>query len=86
MAIHLGQTVQIEVLEIGTDEPESELFLRMLNTGQQEVLEVAVELGYYDDPREAKDETIAEEVGIAPTTVGSHLRTIEARVFEMLVR
>ena len=81
-----AETFEIEVLETGRYEPKSESFLRMLTSRQQEVLQVAVELGYYSNPREADHETIAENVGIAPTTVGSHLRTIEARVFEVLVR
>jgi predicted DNA binding protein len=49
------------------------------------VLEVAVAEGYYHNPREATHEDIANVVGIAPTTVGDHLREIEMNVFEMLV-
>jgi hypothetical protein len=76
----------VEVVETGTYEPDTNSFMRALTTRQQEVLQAAVDVGYYNDPREATHETVAEAVGIAPTTAGAHLRRIEARVFEALVR
>jgi predicted DNA binding protein len=75
-----------EVLETGEYHPDAGTFERALTTRQQEVLEAAVELGYYGVPREATHEDVAEELGIAPTTVGDHLRKVEARVFGALVR
>jgi hypothetical protein len=76
----------IEVVETGTYDPDDTSFMRTLTTRQQEVLEVAVDEGYYTNPREATHEDIADVVGIAPTTVGDHLREIEMKVFETLVR
>lgn len=78
--------LSVEVVETGEYDPDTDAFVRGLTTRQQEVLEAAVEVGYYSDPRSATQEDVAEAVGIAPTTAGTHLRTIEARVFGALVR
>lgn len=76
----------ITVVETGAYDPDAPSFMRVLTTRQQEILQVAVEAGYYSNPRGATHEDIADTVGIAPTTVGDHLREIESRVFETLVR
>src|SRR6056297_318610 len=75
-----------ELVGTGTYDPDTASFLRVLTTCQREVLQTAVEEGYYSNPREATHEELADVVGIAPTTVGDHLREIESRVFETLVR
>lgn len=82
----LSEAFDVEVIETGTYDPNAPSFTRMLTTRQQEVLEAAVEEGYYNNPREATHAEVAEVVGIAPTTVGDHLREIETTVFETLVR
>jgi len=76
----------VEILNMGEYETDRSSFSRMLTSRQEEVLEVAVELGYYSEPREASLEDIGEAVGIAPATVGEHLRKVEERVFGELVR
>ena len=75
-----------EVVETGEYEPDEASFTRVLTARQREVLEAAVEVGYYSAPRQATHEDVAEVVGIAPTTVGEHLRKIEERVFGALAR
>lgn len=55
-----------------------------LTTRQREVLETAVEIGYYDDPRRATVADIATELGISQATVSEHLRKLEARVFRAM--
>jgi len=75
-----------EVLETGSYDPDSNSLMRVLTTRQQEVLEAAVAAGYYDAPRRATHDDVAERVGIAPSTVGEHLRKIERRVFAALTR
>lgn len=52
-----------------------------LTARQQEILEAAVEHGYYENPRRATHEDVAAVVDAAPSTVGEHLRKIEQRVF-----
>lgn len=76
----------VEVVETGEYDPDVDAFMRGLTSRQQEVLQVAVEVGYYSEPRSATHEDVAEAIGIAPTTVGTHLRKIESRVFGALVR
>lgn len=76
----------VEVVETGAYDPGVDDFVRGLTTRQQEVLRAAVDVGYYDEPRSATQDDVAEAVGIAPTTAGTHLRRIESRVFGALVR
>lgn len=47
---------------------------------QREVVETAVELGYYDIPRSTSQEDIAAELDCAPSTIAEHLRKAEARL------
>ena len=77
---------RFEVIETGDYEPDKASFTRLLTTRQQEVLEAAVEVGYYNAPRQSTLEEIAEVVGIAPSTAGEHLRKVEEQVFSTLVR
>lgn len=50
-----------------------------LTARQREVVETAVELGYYDVPRRASQTDVAAELDCAPSTVAEHLRKCEAR-------
>jgi predicted DNA binding protein len=78
--------IAIEVLEMGEYGPDEGPLTRLLTSRQQEVLETAVDVGYYRVPRESSLEDVAAAVGIAPTTAGDHLRKVEQRVFEAMVR
>jgi predicted DNA binding protein len=51
-----------------------------LSDRQQEALRVAVELGYYDTPREATHTDIAAELDCAPNTASEHLQKGEAKL------
>lgn len=75
-----------DILEMGDYTAETSRFGRLLTARQREILETAVELGYYSEPRQASLEDISETAGIAPGTVGEHLRKIEERVFGEIVR
>jgi DNA-binding CsgD family transcriptional regulator len=57
----------------------------LLTDRQREVLDVAVELGYYEVPRRATHRDVAEHLGLSVGTVSEHLQKIEARVFGSLV-
>ncbi|ELZ43070.1 Bacterio-opsin activator HTH domain protein [Halorubrum californiense DSM 19288] len=74
-----------DILKMGDYNANRSSFNRMITSRQEEVLEVAVELGYYSDPRQASLEDIGEAIGISPGTVGEHLRKAEERVFTELV-
>lgn len=51
-----------------------------LSDRQWEALEAALDLGYYDQPREATHEAIAETLDCAPSTASTHLQKAEARL------
>ncbi|ELZ76940.1 HTH DNA binding domain-containing protein [Haloferax larsenii JCM 13917] len=51
-----------------------------LTSRQREVLETAVERGYYDIPRQVSIETLAAELDCSPSTVSEHLRKVESKV------
>lgn len=51
-----------------------------LTARQREVVSTAVDLGYYDVPREATLEDVAAELSVASSTVSDHLRKAEAAV------
>jgi len=44
-------------------------------------LDVALDCGYYEVPRQATHRDIAEQLGVSPPTVSEHLQKIEARMF-----
>lgn len=57
-----------------------------LTEKQREVLEVAHELGYFDHPKGANSEEIAETLGISPSTFCEHLAAAQRKVFDGLLR
>jgi predicted DNA binding protein len=75
----------IEMVETGEHRPDLDDLFLSLTERQREVLRTAVELGYYEDPREATHADVAAAVDAAPSTVGEHLRKVERRVFDQLV-
>jgi DNA-binding CsgD family transcriptional regulator len=77
----LPDSVSVELLESGQYDPTVGGVVAGLTGRQQEILDTAVRLGYYESPREATQADIAEVVGVTPATVGEHLRKIEARTF-----
>ena len=55
-----------------------------LTERQRSALEAAYHLGFFEWPREANGEEVAESLGIAPATFSQHLRKAERKVFESL--
>ncbi|MFB6143221.1 MAG: helix-turn-helix domain-containing protein [Halorientalis sp.] len=77
--------VSFAVEQAGQYSPDREDTLSVLTDRQREVFQTAVEKGYYDIPRQATHEDIAESLGCAPSTVDEHLRKAESRVLSALV-
>ena len=77
--------VDVEIERMGEYYPESDRLLDALTDRQREILRAAVEEGYYDHPRRATQEDVAEHVDCSPGTVGEHLQKIERAVFGSLV-
>ncbi|WP_135301949.1 helix-turn-helix domain-containing protein [Haloarcula amylovorans] len=51
----------------------------------QAAIDTAFELGYYEIPREASHEAVAEAIGCAPSTVAEHLRKAESKLLGSLL-
>ncbi|TSD09503.1 DNA-binding protein [Haloglomus irregulare] len=78
-------TIQVTVEQVGEYTPERGDMLSTLTDRQLEVFRTAVDLGYYEIPRCATHEDIADDLGCAPSTVDEHLRKAESRVLSTLV-
>lgn len=76
-------TLSLESL--GDYHPETTRLASRLTDRQREILEAAVELGYYEVPRGATHDEIASEVGLSAGTVGEHLRKVEGKVLSTVV-
>lgn len=63
-------------------EPSRNPFASKLTAKQREILETAVELGYYELPRERTLADIGDELGLSSATVSEHLRKVEAKLVE----
>ncbi len=81
----LPEDVEFEIEQVGRYSPEDDRLLSLLTDRQREALEVAVDLGYYDVPRRATHEEVAEAMGCAPSTAAEHLRKLESRLAHALV-
>lgn len=81
-AIPDGITLELE--KLGDYAPQSDRLLDQLTERQREVAAIAVEMGYYDTPRRVTYDDIAEEVDVAPGTVGEILRKVESRLLNAL--
>jgi len=82
---NLPESVAFSIEQVGQYTPSERDLLSMLTDRQQEVFRTAVELGYYEIPRHATHEDIADRLGCAPSTVDEHLRKAESRVLSALV-
>ena len=51
-----------------------------LSKRQSEVLSVAVQMGYYDQPKKCNQADIAEVIGISQGTVAEHLQLAESNI------
>ncbi len=76
------ETVSITVDGIGQFPSARANPANTLSERQREALEVALELGYYETPRQATHEDIAAELGCAPNTASEHLQKGEAKLVE----
>jgi predicted DNA binding protein len=59
--------------------------LDALTDRQQEVLQVAYDLGYYDVPRRSSTAEIASELDVDDSTVAEHLQRAERNLLKTLL-
>ncbi|WP_227352715.1 helix-turn-helix domain-containing protein [Haladaptatus salinisoli] len=76
--------VELRVERVGERATGGEDIGASLSDRQRKAAAVAVELGYYDVPRRASNEDVADALGCAPSTAAEHLRKAESKVFESL--
>jgi DNA-binding CsgD family transcriptional regulator len=81
----LPEETHISVEQVGEYSPDGRNVLSLLTDRQLEVFETAVASGYYEVPRQATHEDIADGLGCAPSTVDEHLRKAESRILTSLV-
>jgi hypothetical protein len=53
---------------------------------QREAIDAALELGYYEIPREASHEDVAAAIDCAPSTAAEHLRKAESTLLSSILR
>lgn len=78
--------IDIVLDQVGQYVPESNDLKMALTDRQEETVDVAVDSGYYDLPRNATHEDIAEAVGCSASTVGEHLQKAEAKIIPRVMR
>lgn len=74
--------VDLRLETTGEYRPDTGRLAALLTDRQRETLRAAVDVGYYEVPREATYEDVARELDIAAGTVGEHLRKVEATVLQ----
>lgn len=72
-----------KLYQSGPYPPESAGLTAQLTDRQREVARTAVEMGYFDQ-NGASAADVADELGISPSTLSTHLRRIMATVFEYM--
>jgi len=77
--------VRVEIEAVGGDRVAADRIVDALSDRQREVVRTAIELGYYDVPRRATSETVADEIGCATSTAAEHIRKAEANVMRRLL-
>lgn len=78
----MPEEVGLRLLGTGDYVPKDEGLYAQLTERQRETLRVAVEAGYYEEPREVTYRDVADELGVSTGTVGEHLRKIESTVLK----
>ncbi|WP_232701930.1 helix-turn-helix domain-containing protein [Halobacterium wangiae] len=74
--------VDVTVTEVGGLEAVPGVLDSLLSDRQREALGTALSLGYYEIPRTASHEDVADEMGCAPSTAAEHLRKAEATLLQ----
>ncbi|WP_335998785.1 helix-turn-helix domain-containing protein [Halorientalis halophila] len=80
----IPDTIDVELERIGDYRPESERLFAQLTQRQQETLLAALEIGYYETPRQASQRDVADYLDRSDGTVGEHLRKVESAVLSAI--
>ncbi|ELZ85554.1 transcriptional regulator [Haloferax elongans ATCC BAA-1513] len=77
--------VDVEILKIRPYSGPADVSPGSLSPRQQEAVEVAVECGYYQEPRSGSVADVAERLDCSTSTAAEHLRKAEMKVMSELV-
>ena len=80
----MPESVSVSIRQVGQYASEGRYIRSRLTARQLEVIETAIEMGYYEVPRRVTHEEIATRLDCAPSTVNEHLRKAEARALSEL--
>lgn len=72
--------LRFKLEQLGEYEPTTDRLFSLLTERQQEILQEAIQQGYYEVPRKVTHQDVAESLDCSGGTVGEHLRKIEARL------
>lgn len=81
----LSESIQTEIEGIEDFDSRNEIVTSVLTKRQRDAIMAAVELGYYESPREAYVKDIANKIGCAESTAGEHLRKAETKLLRIIV-
>lgn len=81
----LQDIVDLSVEWTGTYRPLDKTPLAKLTDRQREALETAYDIGFYETPREASYDDLAEELDCAPSTANALLHRSEAALIEAVL-
>ena len=73
-------TISVQTIKNGSKDDD------YLTEKQREVLELAVSRGYYEDGSEVTLKQLADELGIARSTIGEHLKRAESEVIKKTIK
>jgi len=74
-------TISVQTIKNGSEKDDD-----YLTEKQREVLELAVSRGYYEDDSEITLKQLADELGIARSTIGEHLKRAESEVIKKAIK
>lgn len=77
--------IEVSVTEVGSLSAVPSTIETVLSDRQQEAIEAAFELGYYEIPRAASHEDIARTIDCAPSTAAEHLQKAEAKLLQSML-
>ena len=82
----IPEDINVSIQQVGKYSPGTRDMLSMLTERQREVFETAVDMGYYDIPRQVNQSDLADALECAPSTVDEHLRKAESKMLSALLR
>jgi predicted DNA binding protein len=81
----LEEALDVIIERFSAYRPTNEQYVHLLTDRQRETLNTAVELGYYESPRQATHNDIAAKLDRSTGTVAVHLQKVEAHIMPEVI-